>query len=193
MSDYIPDIDENIPLPLTAADACPTLTAQEEIEMRASTAKLIADMTGQVLEPTEENRGEAKELMQQVVSGKTPPNLAQYPNETLAYLGGMVAMYDGMVVRDLADFKLYVVNRLLEETGHPDGKVRLSALKALGEVDGVDAFKKRTEMTVKTQSLEEVETELRETLERARKLVGIKSTDVVDVEAKPQDDPETDD
>jgi HEAT repeat protein len=67
-------------------------------------------------------------------------------------------------VQELADLKRYVVNRLIEETNHPDGKVRLTALKSLGEVDGVDAFKKRTEITIKQQSIEEVEAELLATI-----------------------------
>ena len=40
---------------------------------------------------------------------------------------------------------------------------------ALGEVDGVDAFKKRSEITIKHQSIEEVEQELLETLARLEK------------------------
>jgi hypothetical protein len=39
----------------------------------------------------------------------------------------------------------------------------------LGEIDGVDAFKKRSEMTVKQQSVEEIEKELLETLEKLEK------------------------
>jgi hypothetical protein len=42
----------------------------------------------------------------------------------------------------------------------------MQALRALGEVDGVDAFKKRTETTIKHQSIEEVENELLEMLSK---------------------------
>ena len=84
--------------------------------MRARTVKMLSDLTGKPIEPTEENREQAHHLMEEVVANKTTPDLTSYPNETLAYLGGMVAMYSGMVVRDLADLKLYVVNRLLQET-----------------------------------------------------------------------------
>jgi len=122
--------------------------------------------------------------MEQVVANKTPPDLTQYPNETLAYLGGMVAMYSGMVVRDLADLKLYVVNKLLQESEHPDGKVRMQAIKALGEIDGVDAFKKRTEVTVKNQSIEEVEKELAETLSKLKRISNMPQQPVTDVQAK---------
>ena len=164
--------------------------------MRASTAKLLADLTGQAIEPTEDNRIEAHKRMEQVVANKTPPDLANYPNETLAYLGGMVAMYSGMVVRDLADLKLYVVNKLLQESEHPDGKIRMQALKALGEVDGVDAFKRRTEVTHKAQSMEEVESELLETLTKLKKITGNNANQpITDVQAKEikRDEPQTDD
>jgi len=180
----MPDIDWDVPMPASLAEAMPELSPKEEIEMRARTVKMISDLTGRPLEPTEENRSQAHELMEQVVANKTPPDLTQYPNETLAYLGGMVAMYSGMVVRDLADLKLYVVNKLLQESEHPDGKVRMQALKALGEVDGVDAFKKRTEVTVKAQSIEEVENELAETLNKLKRITSLSQQPVMDVQAK---------
>ena len=103
-----------------------------------------------------------------MVENKTDLNLTQYPNETMAYLAGMVAQYDHMIVRELADLKLYVVNKLLAETDNPDGKIRLPAIKALGEIDGVDAFKRRTEVMHKAQPIEEVERELLETLQKAK-------------------------
>ena len=192
----MPDIDWDVPMPASMKEALPDLTPAEEIEMRARTVKLISDLTGQPIEPNEDHRVQAHQLMEQVVANKTPPDLVKYPNETLAYLGGMVAMYSGMVVRDLADLKLYVVNKLLQETEHPDGKIRMQALKALGDIDGVDAFKRRTEVTHKTQSMEEVESELAETLGKLKKLTSFNSQQpVTDVKAKEitQDDVETDD
>jgi hypothetical protein len=179
-----PDIDWDVPLPANSTEAMPILTPAEEISMRARTVKMISDLTGKPIEPTEENREEAHQLMQQVVANKTTPDLAQYANETLAYLGGMVAMYSGMVVRDLADLKLYVVNKLIQDSEHPDAKIRMQAIKALGDVDGVDAFKKRTEVTHKHQTIEEVELELLETLNKMKnRVVNVEAkviTDVVD-------------
>ena len=176
--EHIPDIDFDVPLPASAKEAMPELSAREELEMRARTVKLIADLRGEPIEVTEEHKGQARELAEQITQNTSNPDLNSYPNETIAYLAGMVAQYDGMVVRELADLKKYVVNKLLAETDHPDGKVRLGALKALGEVDGVDAFKKRTEITHKVQPIEEVEQELLETLNK------LKNRMVVDVKAK---------
>ena len=169
MLDNIPDVEENVPLPASATEAMPELSPKEELDMMARTAKMLSDITGEPLAPTEEHRGQAIQLAEQIVANKTDMNLAQYPNETIAYLAGMVSQYDFMVVREFADLKKYVVNKLLQETENPDPKYRLAAVKALGEVDGVDAFKKRTEVTIKHQSLEEVESELLATLQKLEK------------------------
>jgi hypothetical protein len=50
-------------------------------------------------------------------------------------------------------------------------------LTKLGEVDGVDAFKKRSEVTVKVQPLEEVEKELFE-------IIGSLKSNTIDVDFK---------
>ena len=74
---------------------------------------------------------------------------------------------------------MYVVNKLVQEVDNSrDPKVRVSALSKLGEVDGVDAFKKRTEVTHKIQPIEEVEQELLETLNK------LKNRMAIDVKAK---------
>ena len=151
-------------------DAFPDLTAREELEMRARTIKLVSDLNGTPIEPTEEDRGKAVEIAQTLMTNPAKaPALSTYNNPTLAYLAGMVAQYDTLVVKELAELKVYVVNKLVAETENPDSKIRLGALKALGEIDGVDAFKKRSEMTVKQQSMEEVEKELLATLEKLEK------------------------
>jgi hypothetical protein len=169
MQDFVPNIDSNVPLPASATEAMPELSVKEELEMRARTVKMLADLQGKPVEVTEEHRGQAMQVVEQVALNKVDPNLAQYPNETIAYLAGMVAQYDYMVVRELVDLKKYVVNKLLLETDSQDPKIRLGAIKALGEVDGVDAFKKRSEITVKHKTLDEVEEELLETLQRLEK------------------------
>jgi CHAD domain-containing protein len=79
----------------------------------------------------------------------------------MAFLAGLVGQTQCMLVKDLADFKLYVINNLvkvIESTDNP--KEKTTALRALGEVDGVDVFKKKTEVTHKLETMEEVEKEL---------------------------------
>lgn len=163
----IPEIDENIPLPKDAADALPDLTPEAEVEMRARTIRLVSDLTGVPLLPNEEDMEQAKDLARaQLQNPHTRIDYSKYPNETIAMLAGMAARYNHMIVDDLAELKMYVINRLFEEAEKADsGKVRIAALTKLGEVDGIDAFKKRSEVTHVIKPIEEVEKELASVLE----------------------------
>ena len=173
MDALIPDIDEGIPLPANAREAFPELTPMQELEMRANVIKLMSDMTGQPLTPSQENAEEAEELAKEMVANPSyRPTFNQYPNETLAMLAGMVAQMNVAIVEDLTELKMYVVNNLIKEVETAkDPKARISALTKLGEIDGVDAFKKRSEVTMKVQTIEEVEKELLETLSNLEKRV----------------------
>ena len=185
MSSYILNVESNIPLPSSATEAMPPMSPKEELEVRARTIKLIADLQGKPIEPDEHDKSEARELAQQMLSDQ-PSNIqfSNYRNETLAYLAGMVAQYDQMLVKDLADYKLFVVNKLVEKTTSPDEKIALAAVKALGEVDGVDAFKKRSEVTVQVKPIEQVEKDLISKLEKLERLADrVKPKEIVDVEA----------
>jgi hypothetical protein len=83
----------------------------------------------------------------------------------MAYLAGLIAQTNVSLVDELSDLKMYVVNKLIFEVENaPDSKTRITALSKLGEVDGVDAFKRRTEMTVQIKPMAEVEKELLEAL-----------------------------
>ena len=179
MDELVPHIEENIPLPQNAKEAFPDLSPAEELQMRANVIKLMSDLTGQQISPTKDNATEATELARKMASDpKFRPEFAKYPNETLAFLAGMVAQMNVSIVEELSDFKLYVVNKLVFEIEHAkDTKARLIALRNLGEVDGVDAFKKRSEITHRILTAEEVEKELLETLQSLE-------TKVIDVEAR---------
>jgi len=181
----IPDIEENIPLPKNAAEAFPQLSPQEELNMRANVVKLMSDLTGQPISPTPENTAQAKVLAREMMENpQNRPNFANYPNETLAMLAGMVAQMNVQIVDELSDLKMYVVNHLVNSVENAsDTKTRLIALRALGEVDGVDAFKKRTEVTHKVQTMEEVETELLELLDEVEnKYIDVEAREIVEQE-----------
>ena len=158
----MPHIEEDVILPSSASEAMPNLSVAEEINMRAKTIKLVSDLKGENIEPTEENVAEARKLASEMMTNPDlRPEFGNYPNETLAFLAGLVAQSNHMIVKDLADFKLYVVNSLVKmaETAKSD-KDKIAALKSIGDIDGVDAFKKKTEVTHKLETMEEVEKEL---------------------------------
>lgn len=187
MNTMIPPIEENIPLPQNAKEAFPLLTAEEELRMRANVIRLMSDITGQEITASDENVDQAKELAREMISNPSVrPDFAKYPNETLAMLAGMVAQMNVSIVEELSDLKLYVVNKLVAEIENAkDPKVRVAAISKLGEVDGVDAFKKRTEITHKHMSMEEVESELLQTLESLEtKVIDVEAREIVRAETK---------
>jgi hypothetical protein len=182
MDQIMPNIEENIPLPQNAKEAFPDLSPAEELQMRANVIKLMSDLTGQALTPTQENADQATALARQMAQDpKHRPEFANYPNETLAFLAGMVAQMNVSIVEELSDFKMYVVNKLVYEIENArDPKARLTALRNLGEIDGVDAFKKRTEVTHKILTPEEVEKELLETLQSLEgKVIDVEAREVI--------------
>ena len=99
-----PDIDSLIPLPVSATDAMPNLSPREELEMRARTVKMLSDLTGQPITPTEPEKDAAREAAHAMMTNpENVPALAQYSNPTLAYLAGMVAQHDTYIVQELAE------------------------------------------------------------------------------------------
>ena len=179
MTTIVPTIEENVPLPKAASEAMPELSLKESLDMHARTIKLVADLNGSPIAPTEEDKDQARALVKEIIQNpRANIDLAQYKNEVLSYMAGMIAEYDQMLVKDLAELKLFVVNQLVETVLHAkDQKTKVTALTKLGEVDGVDAFKKRSEVTVKVQPLEEVEKELFE-------IIGSLKPNTIDVDFK---------
>tara|TARA_R110002012_G_scaffold2267_5_gene10866 strand:+ start:1722 stop:2288 length:567 start_codon:yes stop_codon:yes gene_type:complete len=166
----VPHIEDNIPLPQNAKEALPEMSVNEEIKARTNTIKLLSDITDEVIEPTTEDIEKAESLAQEMMTNPDiRPEFDNYPNETMAYLAGMVAQTNCMLVKDMADFKLHVLNRAVQEAETAkSSRERLAALRMIGEIDGVDAFKRKTEITHISKSGDELEKELRETIEQLK-------------------------
>jgi hypothetical protein len=166
----VPPIEDDIPLPKGFREALPELTPTEELEIRSKTIKLISDITNTPIEPNANDVNKARELAKEMMGNmELRPEFATYPNETIAYLAGLVSQTSHMVVKDLADIKLSVVNGLLQEAAMAkSSRERISAWSKLGEIDGIDAFKKKTEITHITKSGKELEEELLRTIEELK-------------------------
>lgn len=179
-----PNIEDNIPIPKNVREALPDLSNQEELEMMANTIRLLSDLTGQPIEATQEDIDEAKTVIKTIIKEpQTKLQLKKYKNGTLASLAGMVAELDAQVVDDLKDLKTFVINGLIKEATMSDkSKERITALRAIGEVDGVDAFKKHTEVVHKNMSLDDIEDRLKVLVGKLQRRLDIKDSEVVDAE-----------
>jgi hypothetical protein len=166
----VPHIENTIPIPKNNAEALPDMTSEEEIQARTNTIKLLSDITDEVIEPTTEDIEQAEELAKEMmINPDIKPEFGNYPNETMAYLAGMVAQTNCMLVKDMADFKLHVLNRAVQEAETAkSSRERLAALRMIGEIDGVDAFKKQTVITHINKSGDELEKELLKTIEQLK-------------------------
>ena len=180
----IPHLEENISLPRNARAALPELSNEEELEMIANTIKLMSDLTGKPIQTTKEDIAEAKTVAETMIKHpETKIQLKKYKNSMLASLAGMVSELDAHVVDDLKDLKTFVVNGLIKEAATAEkSKERITALRAIGEVDGVDAFKKTTEVIHKNMSLDDIEDKLRTLVTRIEKRIQEKEHNVIDAE-----------
>ncbi len=180
----IPHLEENISLPKNSRDALPDLTNEEELEMLTNTIRLLSDITGQPIQATKEDIAEAKTVITAMTKEpQTKLQLKKYKNGTLASLAGMVAELDAQIVDDLKDLKTFVVNGLIKEAATAEkSKERITALRAIGEVDGVDAFKRTTEVIHKSMSLDDIEDRLRTLVNRIEKRIQDKKSEVIDAE-----------
>ena len=102
------------------------------------------------------------------------------------HLTGMLTAYDWEFVEQAKELRGYAVSQILEETKHPDAKIRLKALDMLGRVTEVALFTERVEVKNNTLSDAEIEAKIKEKINRFMQV-----TDVIDVATDEEDAPET--
>jgi hypothetical protein len=98
----------------------------------------------------------------------------------------MLTAYDWHFVEQAKEIRGYAVAQLVEETKHPDAKIRLKALELLGKVTEVALFTERVEVKKTELSDAELEDRIKDKLERMAKIIDV--TDVTEVEVKPVED-----
>jgi hypothetical protein len=192
----MPHIEEGVPIPKHSREALPEMNNEDQVRLRSKTYKELADLTGHDIDPTPEQREAAEKTMKEMIAnpGKKQ-DLKKYANDQVAYLGGLVDVYNHAIVDDLAELKQYVVAKLVYAVEHTQNvKEQIAALRSIGEIDGVDAFKKKTEVIHKHETMEEVEKELITMLtELKQKVLNERETDTIDAELVEDDRDEAQD
>ncbi len=192
----MPHIEEGVPIPKHSREALPEMNNEDQVRLRSKTYKELADLTGHDIDPTPEQREAAEKTMKEMITnpGKKQ-DLKKYANDQMAYLGGLVDVYNHAIVDDLAELKQYVVAKLVYAVEHTQNvKEQIAALRSIGEIDGVDAFKKKTEVIHKHETMEEVEKELITMLtELKQKVLNERETDTIDAELVEDDRDEAQD
>lgn len=105
--------------------------------------------------------------------------------KAVRHLVGLLTAYDWNFVERASELRGYTVAGIMEETKHPDARIRLKALEMLGKVTEVALFTERIEVKRTGLSDEELEQELREKLTRFMGTVQpVADAQIVRIEAK---------
>lgn len=172
------------PLPIEKADAAQTIDAQ------VKTAEWLKELglDDEEIEAKADALA-ARKSFASIVTGQTAPNtqvaLSQIKTPAaVQHLVGMLTAYDWQFVEQAKELRGYAVAQILEETKHPDAKIRLKALDMLGKVTEVALFTERISVKKEEVSDAELETRIKDKLNRFMQVV-----DVVDVsEVGPTDE-----
>ncbi len=161
--------DDIVAAQLNTADWLEKMGAPTTDQAQAAAATAAAQQAFSAL-TTQTPEEQRKALMQL----KTPP--------AVRHLTGMLTAYDWEFVEQAKELRGYAVSQILEETKHPDAKIRLKALDMLGRVTEVALFTERVEVKNNTLSDAEIEAKIKDKINRFMQV-----TDVIDV-AEPVED-----
>ena len=174
--------DDIVAAQLNTADWLEKMGAPTTDQAQAAAATAAAQQAFSAL-TTQTPEEQRKALMQL----KTPP--------AVRHLTGMLTAYDWEFVEQAKELRGYAVSQILEETKHPDAKIRLKALDMLGRVTEVALFTERVEVKNNTLSDAEIEAKIKEKINRFMQVTDVidvaESQDVVD-EAPQNDEPTPD-
>ena len=165
-----------LPLPVEKADTAQTIDAQ------VKTAEWLKELglDDEEIE-TKADAQAARKSFASIVTGQTAPNtqvaLSQIKTPAaVQHLVGMLTAYDWQFVEQARELRGYAVAQILEETKHSDARIRLKALDMLGKVTEVALFTDRIEVKKTDLSDDELETRIKDKLNRFMQVV-----DVVDI------------
>lgn len=135
-------------------------TVREAIKAKAATvANLVAH--GVEVDMTLDDDDTAVREFQKIIADPMTTITSMPKPAVILKLAAMLSEYDHEVVQNAVQMRTYVTNRLLEESSpRQPPSVRMKALDLLGKINGVDLFTERTELTVKTMPVENLEAQL---------------------------------
>lgn len=167
--------DDIVGAQLNTADWLEKMGAPTTDQAQAAAATAAAQQAFSAL-TTQTPEEQRKALMQL----KTPP--------AVRHLTGMLTAYDWEFVEQAKELRGYAVSQILEETKHPDAKIRLKALDMLGRVTEVALFTERVEVKKTDLTDAEIEAKIKDKINRFMQV-----TDVIDITTAEETAPETPD
>jgi hypothetical protein len=102
--------------------------------------------------------------------------------EAVRHLVTMLSAYDWEFIEQAKGMRGMAVAKIIEETNHPDARIRLKALEMLGKVTEVGLFTEKIEIKKVEMSDNELEQRIKDKLNKFMQVV-----DVIDIEEAPED------
>jgi hypothetical protein len=135
---------------------------RDKAKTAVETIKELIALGGEV-EVTQQDRVNARLA---AVSDSAPLKINEKNAGALVHLEAILSEYDKDLLNVSTRLRSYVTNKLIMETVDEDAKVRLKALELLGKVTNVGLFSERLEINVTHRTVEQVDQELEQMLEK---------------------------
>lgn len=143
-------------------------TNPEEISQWRDRAKAAVETLKEIIEVggevtiTEEDRNKARIA----VATDKPIKINEQNAGALIHLEAILSEYDRDLLNVSSRMRSYVTNKLLLETIDEDAKVRLKALELLGKISEVGLFSEKLEVNVNHRTVDEIDNELEQILDK---------------------------
>jgi hypothetical protein len=177
-ADFVPEIEEGAAPAFTKLEK---LSPAETLQAQAKTSDWLKELTEEddtIISTAQEQKAAQSftALATQDPKAKEKLLQMQVPEEIRSTMA-MVSAYQWRFVEQAENLRSMAVTKIVEETNHPDARIRLKALEMLGKVTEVALFTDRLEVKKTDVTEEELNARIREKLERYMGKV-----DVVDIE-----------
>lgn len=116
------------------------------------------------------NANDAKEVLSKV----TQP-------EAVRRIVGMLSTYEWAFVEQAQQLRSMAVSKIVEETDHPDARIRLKALEMLGRVTEVGLFTDRIEVKKTDMTNEELDAKIKDKLSQLSKAMQVQNKQPVEI------------
>lgn len=184
-ADYVPEVQVPKELAFKSVDK---LTPAETLQAQAKTSdwmqELVASDEEAITKAQEQKAANSfTALATQDPKAKEKLLQMQVPEEIRSTMA-MVSAYQWKFVEQAEELRSMAVTKIVEETNHPDARIRLKALEMLGKVTEVALFTERMEVKKTDVTEEELTARIRDKLE---KYMG--KVDVVDIETNEKTSP----
>lgn len=169
--DFEPEVVTHTPSAVLDVDKA---TPVQVINAQHGTADWLASLGAPTAASTEAQNAAAmaQSAFAAVVAPDTPEKaqkerlLALKTPAAVQHLTGMLTAYDWEFVEQAKEIRGYAVAKIVEETKHPDARIRLRALELLGRVTEVALFTDRVEVKKTNVTDTELDDKIKEKLSR---------------------------